>query len=61
MGVIKIDLKDIDLSFMKGITKEMARDMNIISARGEENKIYFYNSRWSYINPAILMKNNTIF
>ena len=54
MGVIKIDLKDIDLSFMKGITKEMARDMNIISARGEENKIYFYTDKETEVKKSYL-------
>ena len=54
MGVIKIDLKDIDLSFMKGITKEMARDMNIISARGEENKIYFYSDKETEVQKSYL-------
>lgn len=39
---MKINLKDIDLSFMKSITKDMAKDMVVISAKSEENKIYFY-------------------
>ena len=54
MSIIKIDLKDIDLTFMKGITEDMARDMNIISARGEDNKIYFYTDKETELKRSYL-------
>ncbi len=42
---MKVDLSDIDLSFMKSITKDMAEDMRIISIKREDDKIYFYTDK----------------
>ncbi|MDO4535328.1 MAG: GspE/PulE family protein [Clostridium perfringens] len=42
---MRINLSDIDLSFMKSITKDMAEDMSIISIKSEGDKIYFYTDK----------------
>lgn len=51
---MEIDLKDIDLSFMKSIPEDMARDMNIISVKSEEDKIYFYTDKETEIKNSYL-------
>ena len=42
---MRINLSDIDLSFMKSITRDMAEEMKIISIKEKEDKIYFYTDK----------------
>lgn len=51
---MKIQLKDIDISLMKRITKEMAMKYRIISFKEEDGTIHFYTDKVNYNKQSYL-------
>lgn len=61
---MKIQLKDVDLSLMKGITAEMAMKYRIISLKEDKDTIYFYTDKVTYEKRSYLsvaMRKNVEF